>query len=96
MTQEAELRYRCQKMADMFNSEAFQFFEAEFLLEITKATKKGKEAVDSGKTEAAAYAMAQIVALDRFFIVKEAIFSRFNSFIDSEKAKQDEKEMLNA
>ena len=96
MTNEAEIKHRCQVMADMFEGDAFQYFEAELMLEIAKVTKKGEAAVLEGKTEAAAYAMAELVAMNKFYTVKEGIKLRHQSYLDSEKERREDKEMTNA
>lgn len=96
MTTEAEIKHRCQVMVDMFESDAFQYFEAELMLENVKVTKKGEAAVVEGKTEAAAYAMAELVALNKFYTVREGIRTRHQSFLEAEREQRDDKERTNA
>ena len=72
MNQDAEIKHRCQKMVEMFDGDSFQFFEAEFTLKIAEVTKKGREAVEAGKTEAAAYAMACAFAVVPYVFTRAA------------------------
>jgi len=96
MNQDAEIKHRCQKMVEMFDGDSFQFFEAEFTLKIAEVTKKGREAVEAGKTEAAAYAMAELVALNKFYQVKEGIRARHQSLLDSDRERLNQQEAINA
>lgn len=96
MIDENELKHRCSKVDETIRTNGFGYIEAEWFAEREKIITLGKKAVEEGKTEAAAYIMAELAGFDKALKVPAIFSMKFEELLESEKAKRNEKEQANA
>ena len=85
-----ELKTRVSAVNKMFLNDGWGYIEAEWFLEREKIIGLGKKAVEEGKTEAAAYAMAALSGFDRALRVPSKYKELLKEFIEEDQQKEKE------
>ena len=89
MIDESELKHRTNEADITFQTDGWKYIEAEWFVEREKIISLGKKAVEEGRTEQAAYLMAELTGFDRALKVPQVFKIRFEEFLSAEKERKE-------
>lgn len=93
MIDEAELKHRILETDKTFQTDGWEYVEAEWYAEREKIISLGKKAIEGGQVERAAYFFANLSGFDRALNVPRVFKQRYKEFMTTPK---DDKEIENA